>query len=115
MPKGWFNVISVAALLVLIVRELRIPEPIVDLRVFLDRNFWVGTGITTIIMAATYSALATLPLFLQTLLGYTAQSAGLATVPRGIGAMIAMPVVGVLMSYMDGRWLMSIRRRVNSP
>jgi DHA2 family multidrug resistance protein len=103
----WFSVISVGSLLVLIVRELRTPEPIVDLRVFRNRNFWVGTVITTIIMAAVYSALTMLPLFLQTLLGYTSQSAGLATAPRGVGAMIAMPIAGILMSYVDSRWLMS--------
>jgi DHA2 family multidrug resistance protein len=104
----WFSVISVGSLLVLIVRELRTPEPIVDLRVFRNRNFWVGTVITTIIMAAVYSALTMLPLFLQTLLGYTSQSAGLATAPRGVGAMIAMPIAGILMSYVDSRWLMSL-------
>jgi DHA2 family multidrug resistance protein len=103
----WFMAISVGSLLVLIVRELRTPEPIVDLRVFRNRNFWVGTVITTIIMAAVYSALTMLPLFLQTLLGYTSQSAGLATAPRGVGAMIAMPIAGILMSYVDARWLMS--------
>ena len=104
----WFMVISVGSLLVLIVRELRIPEPIADLRVFRDRNFWVGTVITTIIMGSAYSAITMLPLFLQTLLGYTSQSAGLATAPRGIGAMIAMPIAGILMSYVDARWLMSL-------
>ncbi len=104
----WFSVISVSALLVLVVRELRTPEPIMDLRVFRDRNFWVGTVLSLVLTAGMYSALTMLPLFLQTLLGYTSQSAGLATAPRGIGAMIAMPIVGVLMSYVDARWLMSI-------
>ena len=104
----WFSIISVGALAVLIVRELRTPEPIVDLRVFRNRNFWVGTGMMTVLMAGVYSALAMLPLFLQTLLGYTSQSSGLATAPRGVGAMIAMPIVGVLMSYVDSKWLMSL-------
>ena len=104
----WFIVISVTALIALIARELRTREPIVDLHVFRNRNFWVGTSMTAIIMAGMYSALAMLPLFLQTLLGYTSQNAGLATAPRGIGAMIAMPLVGILMSYVDGRWLISV-------
>ena len=103
----WFSIVSVASLALLVIRELRVKEPIVDLRVFLNRNFWVGTTLTTFIFAGMYSALTMLPLFLQTLMGYTSQNAGLATAPRGIGAMIAMPVVGVLMAYMDGRWLMS--------
>ena len=88
---AWFSVISVAGLAALIVRELRTPEPIVDLRVFRNRNFWVGTATTAILMGGMYSALAMLPLFLQTLMGYTSENAGLATAPRGIGAMIAMP------------------------
>jgi DHA2 family multidrug resistance protein len=104
----WFSVISVGSLVVLIVRELRTPEPIVDLRVFRDRNFWLGTVVTTVISAAMYSALTMLPLFLQTLLGYNSQSAGLATAPRGIGAMIAMPIAGILLSYVDARWLISV-------
>jgi len=104
---AWFSIISVGALVALVFRELRTPEPIVDLHAFMDRNFWVGTLETTVLMAGMYSALAMLPLFLQTLLGYTAQNAGVATAPRGIGAMIAMPIVGLLMSYIDGRWLMA--------
>jgi DHA2 family multidrug resistance protein len=104
----WFSVISAASLLVLIARELRTTEPIMDLRVFRDRNFWVGTCLMTVLCAGMYSALTMQPLFLQTLLGYTSQSAGLATAPRGIGAMIGMPLVGLLMSYVDGRWLMSL-------
>ncbi len=104
----WFSVISVASLAALIWRELRTPEPIVDLRVFRDRNFWVGTGMSAVIMAGMYSALAMLPLFLQMLLRYTSYSAGVATAPRGIGAMIAMPIVGLLMLYLDGRWLMAL-------
>jgi DHA2 family multidrug resistance protein len=104
----WFSVISVAALAFLIVRELRVAEPIVDLRVFRDRNFWVGTTMTAVLMGGMYSALTMLPLFLQTMLGYTSQSAGLATAPRGIGAMIAMPIVGILMAYVDSRWLISL-------
>jgi MFS transporter, DHA2 family, multidrug resistance protein len=104
----WFSIISAAGLLGLIVRELRARDPIVDLRVFRDRNFWVGTAVTTIVMAGMYSALTMLPLFLQTLLGYTAENSGIATAPRGVGAMIAMPVVGLLMAYVDFRWLVSL-------
>jgi DHA2 family multidrug resistance protein len=82
----WFSVISVAALGALIVRELRTPEPIVDLRVFLDRNFWVGTGVTFLVMGGMYSALTMLPLFLQTLLGYTAQNSPASRPRHGVSA-----------------------------
>jgi len=104
----WLSVISAGSLAALLLREFRIRKPLVDLRVFRNRNFWDGTAMTLVIMASLYSVLTVIPLFLQTLLGYNSQSAGLAITPIGIGSMIAMPVVGILMSYVDGRWLMSL-------
>ena len=53
-----------------------------------------------------YSSVTGLPLFLQTLMGYTAELSGYATAPRGIAAAVAMPLVGYLMSRVDGRWIM---------
>jgi DHA2 family multidrug resistance protein len=103
----WLSVISAAALVALVVRELRVAEPIVDLRVFQNRNFAVGTIVTAVVMAGMYSALTMLPMFLQTLMGYSSESSGVATAPRGIGALLAMPIAGVLLSYVDSRWLVS--------
>jgi DHA2 family multidrug resistance protein len=105
---SWFSVISVSAMALLIVRELRTSEPIVDLRVFKNRNFWVGNVLMAVISAVMYSAIAMVPLFVQILLGYTALSSGIATAPRGIGAMVAMPIVGKLMSHLDGKWLVML-------
>jgi DHA2 family multidrug resistance protein len=104
----WLGVISVGAFLTLIIRELRTADPIVDLRVFQNRNFWVGSVLTTLVMGGMYSWLALFPLFLQTLMGYSGQTAGLAIAPQGIGCMIAMPIIGALLAYVDGRWLISL-------
>ncbi len=101
----WFALVSAASLIALVVREMKAREPIVDLRAFLDRNFWVGTSIIALVSASMYGSLTVLPLFLQNLMGYTSEGAGWATAPRGIGAMIGMPLVGILMSRVDGRWL----------
>jgi DHA2 family multidrug resistance protein len=103
----WFAVISAASLIGLLVRELRTREPIVDLKVFTDRNFWVGTSIIAVVSAGMYGSLTLLPLFLQNLMGYTSESAGWATAPRGLGAMLVMPLVGILLSKVDGRWLIA--------
>ena len=48
-----------------------------------------------------------LPLFYQELLGYTAFAAGWAVSPRGVGAILAMPVIGILTSKVDNRWLIA--------
>jgi DHA2 family multidrug resistance protein len=48
-----------------------------------------------------------LPLFMQTLLGWTAVTAGIWTSPRGIGTALCMPVVGYLLGKgWDGRWML---------
>ncbi len=48
-----------------------------------------------------------LPLFYQELLGYTALAAGWAVAPRGIGAILAMPIIGILTSKIDNRFLIA--------
>ena len=48
-----------------------------------------------------------MPLFLQTLLGYSALDSGLAVSPRGLGAMVSMLMVGVLVSRIDSRVLLA--------
>ena len=104
----WFAAISVVSLAALVWWELRTKDPIVDLRVFADRNFWVGTGVITVVSAGMYGSLTALPLFLQTLMGYTSEAAGWVTAPRGIGAMVAMVLVGALLPRIDGRWITAL-------
>ena len=72
-----------------------------------NRNFGVGTLITTLYGFALYGVTAMLPLFLQTPLGYSALDSGLAVSPRGLGSMLAMIVVGILVNYVDGRILLA--------
>jgi MFS transporter, DHA2 family, multidrug resistance protein len=103
---GWFAAISIAALVAFIVREIRIPEPIVNLRVFRDRNFLVGTLLIFMVGLALYSAITMLPLYLQTLMGYPALQSGVAVSPRGLGAFLTMPLVGYLTGRIDARKLM---------
>jgi DHA2 family multidrug resistance protein len=104
----WTAVLSAVALLCFVVRELRTQAPIVHLRILADRNFSVGTAITTIYGFVLYGVTAMLPLFLQTLLGYSALRSGLAVSPRGIGSMSSMLLAGVLVNYVDNRLLIAI-------
>jgi DHA2 family multidrug resistance protein len=103
----WTAVISFLALAGFIYRELMVREPIVQLQVLLNRNFSMGTLITGIYGFVLYGATAMLPLFLQTMMGYSALQSGLTVSPRGIGAMASMIAVGVLVRYFDGRLLMA--------
>ncbi|HET7876312.1 MAG TPA: DHA2 family efflux MFS transporter permease subunit, partial [Methylomirabilota bacterium] len=103
----WFLAISTVAMTAFIIRELTTAQPIVNLQVLGDRNFALGTGLITIMGMTLYSTTALLPLFLQTLLGYSALQAGLAISPRGVGAMIAAAIVGRLVGVIDSRMLIA--------
>jgi DHA2 family multidrug resistance protein len=103
----WTAAISTLALIAFIVRELTDHDPIVQLRVFRDHNFAMGTMITCLYGFVLYGTLAMLPLFLQTLMGYSALQSGLSVSPRGLGAMASMMMVGVLVRKIDARLLMA--------
>jgi DHA2 family multidrug resistance protein len=100
---GWATATIVISLTSFVVWELRAPHPVVDLRVLKDRNFATGVCIITMIGAVLYSTTALLPLFLQTLMNYTAMLSGLVISPRGIGAFLTAAVIGRLIGFIDGR------------
>jgi DHA2 family multidrug resistance protein len=101
----WFTILSVTALIAFVIWELRSKEPIVDLRVLLNRNFTVGTSLMIVMGIVLYGTIALLPLFLQTLMGYSAVSSGMAVSPRGFGAITSMLIVGRLINRVRGRYL----------
>ena len=103
----WATTVSAAAFLGFVVREFIVRDPIVQLRALANRNFLMGTLITGVFGVLLYGITAFLPLFLQTLLGYSAMDSGLAVSPRGLGSMIAMVVVGFLVNRIDSRALLA--------
>ena len=113
--RDWFEsslivftaAVSALSIISFIAWELYTPEPIVNLRVFLNRNFAVGCAMIASVGVVLYGSTALLPLFLQTLLGYPAVESGMAVSPRGIGAVISMMIVGRLISRVDSRYLIT--------
>jgi DHA2 family multidrug resistance protein len=82
-------------------------DTLVDLKVFKDRNFAIGTILIFFFGVGIYSTVTVLPLFYQELLGYTAFTAGLVVAPRGLGAICGMPVIGYLSNKVDPRYLLT--------
>ena len=101
----WLSAVCLIALTAFIVRELRTQNPIVDLRILRDRNFAVGTVLITVMGVMLYSTIAMLPLYLQTLMGYSALLSGLTMTPRGMGAFLASVAIGRLIGVLDDRLL----------
>src|SRR5271170_6684865 len=104
----WFTLISIAAFAGFIAWEFSVKDPLVDLRVFKNRNFTVGLILMTSLAAILYGTTAQLPLFLQTLMGYPALQSGYALAPRGVAAFFTTWCVGRLVGKMPMRLMLFI-------
>ncbi|HWU37170.1 MAG TPA: DHA2 family efflux MFS transporter permease subunit, partial [Candidatus Acidoferrum sp.] len=112
----WFgsNVIVTLAIIAgvllpaFVIWELCVPEPIVHFRLLAIPTFATGIGLVMVIIFVLYGSLVLLPLFMQTLLGWTSLTAGLWMSPRGIGNALCLPLVGYLLGKRwDGRWMLA--------
>ena len=101
-------VVMIACLVGFVISQLTREHTLVDLRVFRNRNFTIGCILIFMFGAAIYGAVTILPLFYQEMLDYSSWWAGLAVSPRGLGSIIAMPLVGILVSRIDARILVSL-------
>jgi DHA2 family multidrug resistance protein len=102
----WMMIIAVVGIIGFIMRELVAEHPLVDLRVFRNRNFAVGVCLMMILAGILYGTTAELPLFMQTLMGYPALQSGLTQSPRGIAAFAATFLVGRIVGKIRNRYLL---------
>ncbi len=100
------SVISAASLIFVIFWEWRHKDPIIDLHLFRNRTFGAANFLMFMLGFALLGSTLLLPLFMQTMLGYTAERSGLALMPGGFAIMVAMPIVGFLLSRYSPRYLM---------
>jgi len=91
------------SLALLIVRELSARVPAVDISLFKDPVFFSGTMIGAVMFAMLMSVTFLLPLFMQTLLGFSATQSGIALMPRSLTMLVVMPIVGRLYNKVSPR------------
>jgi DHA2 family multidrug resistance protein len=97
----WLSYLSVSSLTLFIVVELFAENPIVQLRTFKNRSFSSGNIIMFFVFFSLYGSVVLLPIYLQTLMGYTSFLAGWVLGPGGIASMIAMPIAGKLITKVN--------------
>src|SRR5437762_11149966 len=115
--EDWFDsrlivalaVLAVCTLVGFLVRELTVAEPILDLTVFNDRNFAVGTICIALAGLGFNSSMLLITLYTQKMLAYDAWNSGLVLAPGGFGTMLALMVSGRLVSRMDQRLMLAGR------
>jgi DHA2 family multidrug resistance protein len=100
------TIVCVACLVAVIFWELHHKNPIIDLRLFKDRSFAVGNTLMFVLGISLYGTTVLLPLYMQTLMGYSAEQAGFALTPGALVIMVCMPIVGFLLTKVDARKLL---------
>jgi MFS transporter, DHA2 family, multidrug resistance protein len=94
---------AAVSLALLVVRELSARVPAVDISLFKDPVFSSGTMIGAVMFAMLMSVTFLLPLFMQTLLGFSATQSGIALMPRSLTMIVVMPIVGRLYNKVSPR------------
>jgi DHA2 family multidrug resistance protein len=100
-----FAVTTVVCLGAVVWWELRQKTPIIDFHILKERNYALATLSMLVLGFVLYGSTTLLPLFLQTLLGYTATLSGMVLSPGGIVILFCMPLVGFLLRKVEARWM----------
>ena len=99
---------SLTALLFWEMRQIRVGhKPILDLTLFKRRNFAISFVLMFVLGFCLFGSTVLIPQFVQGMLGYTAEQAGLVISPGGFGIILLMPLVGFLVSKVDARYLVA--------
>jgi DHA2 family multidrug resistance protein len=100
-------IVAAACLVSLVLWEWFHKTPIIEVQLFRNLNFLGANAMMFVLGIVLFSTLVMMPLFLQTLLGYTSESAGLVLSGGGLLLLLLMPVVGTLSSKVQARYLIA--------
>ncbi|ALK31932.1 Drug resistance transporter EmrB/QacA subfamily [Burkholderia plantarii] len=112
----WFNspfivglaIVAVIGFAFFVVWELTEKNPVVDIRLFKERNFAGGTIALSVAYGMFFGTLVLLPQWMQEYLGYRAIDSGLTTAPLGVFAVLLTPVMGRLLPRTDSRYIATV-------
>lgn len=114
--KDWFGsgmiqltaTLAVCTLIFFVYWEWNHPDPIVDLKLLKNRNFGTAVFLQLILGMVLFGSTVLIPQFLQTLLGYTAERAGMVLSPAGFVMMIMMAIAGRTLGKGDPRLMVML-------
>ena len=103
-----FVITSVVCLVVAFFWELHHENPVIDIRLFRNRNFAVSCVMMFMLGVALFGGTVLIPQLVQTLMGYTAQQAGEVLSPGAIVIIVLLPFIGMMVGRLDPRKLIAI-------
>jgi DHA2 family multidrug resistance protein len=98
---------SAASFLFGITYLLMVKNPVVDLRVFKDRNFALGSLQIAIMGGVLYASAVLIPQFAQQQLGYTATLAGLVLAPGAVVLVMLIPIAGKVLDVVPAKYVIA--------
>jgi DHA2 family multidrug resistance protein len=104
----WMSAISATSLGLFVFAELLAEHPIVNFHIFLNRSYTAANLVMFFAFFNLFGSIVLLPIYLQTLMGYTSFLSGLVLGPGGIATMIAMPIAGRLVTKMNPKALLAL-------
>lgn len=113
---GWFDsgfiialsLVSLVSFAVFIYTELTVDKPLIDIRIFKDRDFAAGSFGGALVGATLFGSVFVIPLFTGTLLGYTALQIGILLLPTSLVSLVLFPVAGRLAERLDPRVMLAM-------
>ena len=102
-----FSIVAAVTLVSFVFWELNNDNPIVDLKMFKRRSFAVAATLMLTLGLALFGSTILLPTYLQVLMGYTAEQAGMALSPGGVLIILLLPLVGRLIGKADTRLMVT--------
>lgn len=102
------SVVAVVALIMLVWWEFKSSNPVVELHLLLNRDFFISTTLIFMIGFILYGTIVLLPILLQTVVGFTAEQSGLALLPGGVCGLLALPIIGRILAKVEPRRLIFI-------
>ena len=90
------GLIGIAMVTGFVFHGLRTSDALIDLRLFTNRVFAASSVTLVLVIISVFGGMLLLPLYLQVVRGESAMDTGLLLAPQGLGAMIAMPIAGLL-------------------
>ena len=96
--------VGIVSLIVFFIWELDEPHPIVDLSLFKNRNFALGSAMTAAFYGGFIVTAVLYPLWMQTVMGYTSSAAGLVMATTSIFPILAMPFIGQRMRVWNPKY-----------
>ena len=110
--KGWdapivYGTIIIGVLLSLIwfvLRQLKLEEPMLDLRIYKYPMFALSSVISIVVSAAMFSGMILTPLYVQTIRGISPMDSGLLMLPGALAMGFMSPVTGKLFDKYGARY-----------